>query len=276
MTAERTLIAGLGRDGLSLALALRAQDPRRAVTGYDSDPAAREEALRLHAVDLALESLDASNADLVLLALPAAEAPGAIATVASTLAAPAIVVDLAPVMLPSITAAARAQILPRFVPAHPVPSAPESPPDAARFRGASVLMGSPTDPDTPGARVAAMWTSLGAIPVAVAPAIHDALFALTHDLPILSAAALVRTLRRTGSLTRLLAPGSRALLDRTAHAASLGPSTETIAINAPKLVPALELLEREVRRLRQALAAGGPELEALLREAREFRQELAR
>src|SRR4029453_14166234 len=95
-------------------------------------------------------------------------------------------------------------------------------------------------------------------------------------LPVLSAVALVRTLRRTGSLTRLLAPASRAMLDDATRAAGAGSSTETLAINAPKLLPALELLEREVRRLRHALKEGGPELGHLLDEARQFREELVR
>ena len=276
MTPERTLIVGLGRDGISLGLALRAQDPRPAVAGYDPDVAAREEALRLGAVDRAFDALDPGDASVVMLAVAPEDAPEVIARVAPMLSKRTIVADLAPVMLPSIAAAARSGLLPRFVPSHPVPAASDAPPVAARFRGATVLIGSSIDPDTPGARVAAIWTSLGAVPEAVAPAIHDALFALTHDLPILSAAALVRTLRRTGSLTRLLAPASRSVLDRATGAASLGPSTGTIVINAPKLLPALELLEREVRRLRHALAEGGPELETLLREAHEFRQELAR
>ncbi|HEX3112462.1 MAG TPA: prephenate dehydrogenase dimerization domain-containing protein, partial [Candidatus Eisenbacteria bacterium] len=138
------------------------------------------------------------------------------------------------------------------------------------------LIGASVDPGSPGATVADLWSSIGATPAAVAPTIHDALFALTHDLPLLSAAALVRTLRRTGSLTRLLAPASRAMLDDATRAAGAGSSTETLAINAPKLLPALELLEREVRRLRHALEDGGPELDHLLDEARQFREELVR
>jgi prephenate dehydrogenase len=278
VTPERTLIVGLGRDGISLALALRARPQGAPAAGYDPDPAARDAALRAGVVDPVLDSLEVIDPsfEIVALAVPAARAPETIARVAAALPPDAILTDLAPVMLPSVAAASRAGILPRFVPAHPVPASDEGAPDAARFRGASVLLGSATDPGTPGARIAAMWTSIGALPASVAPALHDALFALTHDLQILSAAALVRTLRRTGSLTRLLAPASRALLTDATRPASLGSSTETLTINAPKLLPALELLEREVRRLRHALAEKGPELATLLDEARQFREELVR
>jgi cyclohexadieny/prephenate dehydrogenase len=276
VTPKRTLIIGLGRDGISLAMALRAGGAR--VAGYDADPAVRDTALTAKAVDEALDRMDRidDSVDLVVLALPAIQAPDAIARVAPLLPERTILMDLAPIMLPSVAAASSAGILPRFVPAHPVPSAPDASPDSARFRGASVLIGSSLDPGSPGATVAGLWSSIGALPAGVAPTLHDALFALTHDLSILSSAALVRTLRRTGSLTRLLAPASRAVLDDATRPAASAPSAETLAINAPKLVPALELLEREVRRLRHALAEGGPELGSLLDEARQFRQELVR
>ena len=51
-------------------------------------------------------------------------------------------------------------------------------------------------------------------------------------------------------------------------------AAEVLALSAPKLLPALEILEREVRRLRHSLEAGGDDLVTLLEEAREFRREL--
>ena len=268
----RILIIGLGREGIALGLALRGATR---VTGYDADPAARAAALEAGAVQAVLDEVDPASSDLVALALPAAQTPAMIQAIGPRLPAQAILMDLAPVMQPSVAAAWDAGILPRFVPAHPVPSETEAT-VAGRFRGASVLIGRSIDPGSPAGTVADLWSSIGAVPAPIAPTIHDALFALTHDLPVLSAVALVRTLRRTGSLTRLLAPASRAMLDAASRAAGEGSSTETLAINAPKLLPALELLEREVRRLRHALEEGGPELGHLLDEARQFRQELVR
>jgi prephenate dehydrogenase len=268
--ALRILIIGLGREGIALGLALREASR---VVGYDPDSSVRARALEARAVEAVLDEIDPTSSDLVVLALPSAQTPAMIHEIAPRLSAQGIVMDLAPVMQPSVVAASSAGILPRFVPAHPVPSEAG---DAGRYRGASVLIGASMDPGSPGATVADLWSSIGAVPAPVAPTIHDALFALTHDLPVLSAAALVRTLRRTGSLTRLLAPASRAVLDDATRAAGAGSSNETLAINAAKLLPALELLEREVRRLRHALKDGGPELGQLLDEARQFRQELVR
>ncbi|HEU4940069.1 MAG TPA: prephenate dehydrogenase/arogenate dehydrogenase family protein, partial [Candidatus Eisenbacteria bacterium] len=196
MTSKRTLIIGLGPDGISIAMALRAGGAR--VAGYDPDPSARDAALSAKAVDEALDRMDSidGSVDLVVVALPAVQTPDAIARVAPLLPEHAILMDLAPIMLPSVAAASAAGILRRFVPAHPVPTTPDAAPGAGRFRGASVLIGSSIGSGSPGATVADLWSSIGALPAPVAPTLHDALFALTHDLPILSAAALVRTLRR--------------------------------------------------------------------------------
>ena len=50
---------------------------------------------------------------------------------------------------------------------------------------------------------------------------------------------------------------------------------DILTLNAEKLTPALELLEREVRALRHAIERKDPELRTLLDEARQFRREIA-
>jgi prephenate dehydrogenase len=124
--------------------------------------------------------------------------------------------------------------------------------------------------------VARLLGSLGARIEVIVPVLHDALVALTHHLPILSATALTLTLRRTGNLTAQVAPGVRSMVADATRPAShpSAPTAEALRLTAPKLVPALENLEREVRRLRHALIAGESELRTLLEEAREFRREL--
>jgi len=133
---------------------------------------------------------------------------------------------------------------------------------------------SDTDPRT----AASLWTALGARPRSIAPTLHDALVALTSHLPYAASVSLVRTLRRTGSMTRELAevagPGLRDTTRIAGSSASLW--AEILSLNGPKLIPALELLEREVRALRHAIAEGGPALQAHLEEARAFREELSR
>jgi prephenate dehydrogenase len=274
--------------GGSLGLALRAQSPSTAVAGYDADAAAAREALAHGAVTELADAPERIHAaaEVVALAVPpraAAALIGASGPLGTALPPGALMMDLSSVMLPPLAAAMEprsAPIADRYVPAHPLAGSESSGIGAARadlFAGAAVLVGRPLDAGSPGARIAALWSALGANPSAIAPPLHDALVALTSHLPYAASVALVRTLRRTGSMTRALAetagPGLR---DTTRVAAS--PSelwAEILSLNGPKLIPALELLEREVRALRHAIAEGGPALRTHLEEARAFREELS-
>ena len=145
------------------------------------------------------------------------------------------------------------------------------------YDGARVIVGAPLEPGSPAEHTAAMWRSIGAEPTPMAPTIHDALVALTSHLPQVVSTALVRTLRRTGSMTGVLAQGAGpGLRDMSRLAAS--PSDlwfDILTLNGEKLTPALELLEREIRGLRHAIERKDPELRSLLEEARSFRREIA-
>ena len=265
------------------------REERILILGRSHPSAALGRALRLAGarVEEATPSLDVPldpSVTMVFLGLPIRDVPEALARMGSALPPDAILVDLSPLMLPSATAVRDVPALAgRFVSAHPVleevddrstTGVPGEPADP--IRGATVFMGAPLAPGSAAARVAHLLESLGARAEAIAPALHDALVALTHHLPILSAAALTRALRRTGSLTRTVAPGARTALADATRPVS-GPSdaaADVLLLSAPKLLPALEILEREVRRLRHSLEGGGDELRSLLEEAREFRREL--
>jgi len=277
-------VIGLGLMGGSLGLALRAADPSIRIAGYDEDPANAAEALRRGAATELLETPDrlGNDIELALLAVPPRAAPELVDRLASTLSAGATLVDLSSVMLPALAAAMRHPTLAdRYVPAHPLTGSERSGIEAARgdlYLGVTILVGRPLDAGSAADRVASLWTALGARPRSIAPTLHDALVALTSHLPYAASVSLVRTLRRTGSMTRELAevagPGLRDTTRIAGSSASLW--AEILSLNGPKLIPALELLEREVRALRHAIAEGGPALQAHLEEARAFREELSR
>jgi len=294
------VVFGLGRTGVSLGLALRAYDPEAPVAGYDVDPEAVRGALASGAITKSLESVsynvDPSTA-LVVLALPPGEAPRALQEFGFAIPSSAIVMDLSRWMLPSLQAVASLpELRERFVPAHPIPRVASENANARadRFAGATVLIGGDvtrgkasggSERSSGGksyaaaAEVAALWRALGAEPQELAPTLNDALVALTHDIPLLAAAAVLRTLRRTGSMTGLYAMDEGATIGAMSSPADAidDRTASMLRLNAPKILPALELLEREIRGLRQALA--DPEnkhpLERLLAEARAFRGELA-
>lgn len=225
---------------------------------------------------------------LVVLGVPARDGPAAIEQVGPALPPGAVLLLISPFMIESMMAASTVPGLgERFVPSYFVleesPAPREAPRPAAEpdptldpIAGATVFLGAPLLPGSAAERVARLLGSLGARPEVIVPVLHDALVALTHHLPILAAAALTLTLRRTGALTRSVAHGAHTVVADATRPASLpsAPAAEVLRLQAPKLIPALENLEREVRRLRHALAAGGDDLRMLLEEAREFRREL--
>ncbi|HMI30871.1 MAG TPA: prephenate dehydrogenase [Candidatus Limnocylindrales bacterium] len=283
MTQRIIAIHGLGLIGGSLGLALRAlPDPPR-VLGYDTDPGSARQALERGAVDALLAGPDSAEppADLVVTAVPPRVATGLIPRLAGSLPRGAMLTDLSSVMLPVLAALGpSAGVTRRFVGSHPLRGSEQGGIGSARgdlFAGASVIVGAPLEPGSPAEKVALMWRSVGARPAAMAPAIHDALVALTSHLPQVVSVALVRTLRRTGSMTGLLAQGAGpGLRDMSRLAAS--PSDlwfDILTLNAEKITPALALFERELRGLRHAIGQKDPALRKVLEEAREFRREVA-
>ena len=281
MTQPVIAIHGLGLIGGSLGLALRAGSNPPRVLGYDVDPETARTALDRGAVDALLQGSQGtdSHTALVVTAVPPRVATQLVPRLLASMDPGAALTDLSSVMLP-VLAAVGAGSGERFVGSHPLRGSERGGIRAARadlYDGAPVLVGAPFTPGSPAERAAAMWRSIGALPAAMAPAIHDALVALTSHLPQVTSAALVRTLRRTGNMTGLLAQGAGpGLKDMSRLAAS--PSDlwfDILTLNAEKLTPALELLEREIRGLRHAIERRDPALRALLEEAREFRREIA-
>lgn len=283
MTPLVIAIHGLGLIGGSLGLALRARSNPPRVLGYDVDPEAARAAYDRGAVDALIEDPDRTDppADLAVTAVPPRAAMALVPRLAASMTGDQVLTDLSSVMLPVLTAVGGERgASGRFVGSHPLHGSEQGGIRAARadlYDGASVIVGAPLTSGTPAERVASMWRSIGASPAAMAPAIHDALVALTSHLPQVASTALVRTLRRTGNMTALLAQGSGpGLRDMSRLAAS--PSDlwfDILTLNAAKLTPALELLEREIRGLRHAIESRDPILRSLLEEAREFRREIA-
>ena len=283
MTPRVIAIHGLGLIGGSLGLALRARpDPPR-VVGYDVDSETARLARERGAVDALLSTPDIPDADteIVVTAVPPRVAVALVPRLAEAMPRAAVLTDLSSVMLPALTSvSAKPETRRRFVGSHPLCGSEQGGIRAARedlYRGAPVIVGGPLDPGSPAERIGSMWSLVGARPSAMAPALHDALVALTSHLPQVASTGLVRTLRRTGNMTGMLAQGAGpGLKDMSRLAASPADLWfEILTLNADKVTPALELFEREIRGLRQAIERKDPELRTLLEEAREFRREIA-
>lgn len=181
-------ILGTGLIGTSVGLSLRAAG--WTVTGWDPDPSAVATALELEAIDVIGADRDAATkrADLVVLAGP----PRAIIASLSELDTEALVTDVAGVKNPVVQAARH---LAHFVGGHPMAGREHAGPRAASgalFRGASWIVCSDGASSTDLAAVGEIVETLGAVPVVMTAAEHDAAVAAISHLPQVLAAALVQ------------------------------------------------------------------------------------
>ena len=180
----RLAVVGTGLIGASAALAARAVGVA-AVTGWDPDPDALAVAHERGAVDPASDLAAAlAGAELVLVAAPVADLPALVRRVLEVAPDDCAVTDVGSTKGAVVAAAAGDG---RFVGGHPICGAETRGPGRATadlFEGATWFL-------TPGAAtpperfrlVHAFVAGLGARPVAIDPAAHDRLVAVTSHLP---------------------------------------------------------------------------------------------
>jgi prephenate dehydrogenase len=178
-------LVGTGLIGASVGLAAKRAGIDR-VVGFDPDPQARELAAERGALDDAAESLAGAvaGADLAVVAAPVAELPAQVTRVLDAAPERCTVTDVGSTKGPVCAAAAGAA---RFIGGHPVCGSEAHGPEHARaelFDGATWFLTpvAATDPQRYRA-LHGFVSSLGAVPVAVDPAAHDRLLALTSHLP---------------------------------------------------------------------------------------------
>jgi prephenate dehydrogenase len=252
---SRTLgIAGIGLIGGSIAL--RARAAGWTTIGYDRDPAALAAARAAGALDDVAPDLAslAGRADAVALALPIAATVAALREVPE-LARPGLVFDVASVKLPVAAAGAH---LANFVASHPLAGREVggfASAEAGLFAGRTWVV-DPSAAAGPRAALAGLVETLGARTVAVTPADHDRVVALTSHLPQALAVALgARLAEAAGSdpyVYDLCGPGMSSML-RLARS----PADLWSAIFAANAAP----LAAELRSLAGALEAAAASLE---------------
>jgi prephenate dehydrogenase len=179
----RLAVVGTGLVGASAGLA--AQRAGNAVTGWDEDSSALLVAGERGAVEPAGSLGDAlHDAELVLVAVPVAALPAVVHEVLESAPATCTVTDVGSTK-GSVCAAAGND--PRFVGGHPICGAETRGPDRASadlFEGATWFL-TPLAATEPARyrSVHSLVASLGARPVAIDPAAHDRLVAVTSHLP---------------------------------------------------------------------------------------------
>jgi prephenate dehydrogenase len=278
---ERVAILGLGLMGASLGMALRAAGVARVVTGYDVGPGVAGRSRERGAIDIA--SADAptavAGADLVILATPIRATPDLFTALAPHLAPGALVTDLCSVKAHIVSRAER--MLPdpsHFVGGHPMTGSEHSGVEAARaaLYDGCIWALTPTEHTAPeaGARLSWMIGRLGATPLLLEPAEHDAAVALISHLPRIAASGLILTATQSASwpVARELTSGGFRDTTRVASG-DPGMMYDICGSNRSAVLASLDAYIEILRSLRARMANGDTTLEDTFSDARQARSD---
>jgi prephenate dehydrogenase len=254
----RLAVVGTGLIGASVGLA--AQRGGAGVAGWDVDPVALAAAAERGAVEPAASLEEAlAGAELALVAAPIAALPAQVAAVLEATGEQTTVTDVGSTKASVVAAAAGS---PRFVGGHPIAgleSRGAEHASAGIFEGATWFLTPTSHTGNESHRlVHGFVSSLGAVPVAIDPAAHDRLVALTSHLPHVLANVVVNQ----AGATRVeghepLANAGGSLRDMT-RIAGANPRiwTDIFLDNAGAVREALAEHRRRIERVEHALAEG--------------------
>jgi len=256
----RLAVVGTGLIGASAALAARRVGEVEIVAGWDEDPEGLKAAAERDAIEPASSLADAlDDAELALVAVPVAGLPRVVQDVLDAAPADCTVTDVGSTK-GSVCAAVGDD--PRFVGGHPICGAEARGPGSASadlFEGATWFL-TPLAATEPGRYRAAhaFAVALGARPVAIDPAAHDRLVAVTSHLPH----ALANVLLNQAGSARVeghdpLSAAGGSLRDMT-RIAGANPRiwVDIFLENREELQGALGEHRRRVEQLESALASG--------------------
>jgi len=269
-------LLGLGAIGGSVARQAKLAGVAT-VLGWSPEPSERVAAVKHGALDDApAKAADVARAaDLLVLAAPPAANLTQLEALAPYVAAGALVTDVGSVKRAIVALAERLGLGARFAGSHPLAGTHRRGFEASRsdlFRGAVVYVTPCTAGEGAAREIAHFWeTVLGANPVTLDAARHDAQLAATSHVPQVVSSLLAHFLARQTPPGASLGPGA---LDTTRLAA--GDSalwTEILLMNRDEVLPALRALEEPLGAVERALEAGdGPALTAWLTRAANWRR----
>ena len=281
MATGHTAILGTGLIGGSLGLALRRADPGATIVGYDPAPGEADRAKARGAVTEAAGGAAEAvgGARLVVLAMPVDRIPSACVELAGTLAPDAVVTDVGSAKV-AVVGQGERSFGGRFVGGHPMAGSERHGIEAADdglFEGAWWIL-TPTAATSSEAygTVLELVAAAGAKPVALEPAVHDALVARLSHLPQLTASAIVDVATSSGDRETLLGLAGNGFRDVTRIAASHPELwVAIIRSNRGAVLEALAGLENRLERVASLVREESwDELGAWLAGARRARLEL--
>jgi prephenate dehydrogenase len=278
-------LIGVGLIGGSLASALRVARLVESVRGFDIDPSALQEAIRLGIIDGAADSIDDAvrGADLVVIATPVGVIGPVLRAIEPALGADAILTDVGSTKA-SVIKAARAVLGPkftRFVPSHPIAGRElngVAHAQADLFRG-KLLITTPVAETLESAvtRVEELWQNLGARIERLDGEDHDRIFAAVSHLPHLLAFALVAQIAVGPDAERKFQHAGAGFRDFTRIAAASPLMWRDVCLaNQAAIASELDAFREMLGDLLQAIERGdGAALEAIFERASNARRRYA-
>jgi len=262
---RRAAIVGLGLKGGSLAMVLRKKRLVKEVIGIDTDATALTKALHRDVVDQAVGDLEQglSQADLVVLAVPTHSTLDVLADIPSHLQVGAVVCDVGRIKGPVLEKAA--EVLPQenpFVGCHPVVFEEEKDIDEAYpalFQDRPCILTSGDRRDEEAVkRIREIWEGAGCKVEEMDPEVHDRLFAVLEDLPIIFLSLVCKAAGQvSGYVDEIDEYSSKELKEITRLVAKVSPhATERWWANRKPLVHVLAYYRLKLKELSEALQEG--------------------
>jgi cyclohexadieny/prephenate dehydrogenase len=262
---RRVAIVGLGLKGGSLAMVLRKKRIAKEVVGIDTNKTILTKAVHRDIVDQAVAELAEGlpQADLVVIAVPTYSTPEVLASVAPHLRAGAIVCDVGRLKGPVLEKAG--EILSDdnpFLGCHPVVYMEDKDIDEAYpalFQNRPCILTLDQRRDEGAVkRIKTMWEEAGCKVEEMDPEVHDRLFSVLEDLPIL----LMRLIRKTAGQTSRYVDEvedyfSRELKEIVKIDATVSPQvTERFWANRRSIVHVLAYYRLKLKELSEVLQGG--------------------
>ncbi len=262
---ERAAIVGLGLKGGSLAMVLRKKRLVKEVIGIDTDATSLTKALHRDIVDQAVADLKQglSQADLVVLAVPTHSTLDVLADIPSHLQVGAVVCDVGRIKGPVLEKAA--EVLPQenpFVGCHPVVFEEEKDIDEAYpalFQGRPCVLTSGDRRDEEAVkRIREVWEGAGCKVEEMDPEVHDRLFAVLEDLPIIFLSLVCKAAGQvSGYVDEIDEYSSNELKEITRLVTNVSPhAAERLWANRKPLVHVLAYYRLKLKELSETLQEG--------------------
>ena len=262
---DKLAIIGVGLIGSSLALALKQAGAVARVSGYGRNSKNLEKGVELGVLDDYGGSIadTVADAEMIVIAVPLGAIRPVFGELKSSAPRRAVITDVGSAK-GSVVADARAELgdlLPRFVPGHPIAGTEKSGVEAgfaSLYRDRRVILTplAETDPEASD-KVAEMWRLCGALVEYLEVGHHDRGLAATSHLPHMLAYALVHQLSGLNDNEEIFRYAAGGFRDFTRIASSDPVMWRDVCLaNGKALVSLIEHYQQELGRIEAAIRAG--------------------